>query len=39
MRQYVSNIVSLLHKNGYIKNLRRGMYELTDPLLKLYLIS
>lgn len=38
-RQYVSNIVSMLHKDGYIKNLSRGVYELTDPLLKLYLIS
>ncbi|HMT02455.1 MAG TPA: ATP-binding protein [Burkholderiales bacterium] len=38
-RQYISNIISLLYKDGYIKKLSRGVYELTDPLLKLYLIS
>lgn len=38
-RQYISNIVSWLHKDGYIKNVQRGRYVLTDPLLKLYLIN
>ena len=36
-RQYISNIISSLQKDGYIRNIHRGVYTLTDPLLKIYL--
>ena len=38
-RQYLNNIISGLNKDGYIKNIHRGVYKLRDPLFRIYLLS
>lgn len=38
-RQYISNVITTLYKDGYLKKTASSKYDLTDPLLKIYLVS